>query len=273
MINTTILASSWYSCAVVIDRVIAIKNSRLSDLVNAKTTSIISSICILSFLFHLPRFLEFDPDEETIKKGNINGISKGAKPTSLFLIKRYQIFAYLINTSVTTLIPFFVITFFGIWLLKSLIGLIKSQDQLHRADKITKSKSRKDKISLATKLVLVSIAIFTIIGILSFTLFVVTLVDPRFITDPSINPIFHFLMDLNNLLVSLRGSINFLFYCMTCSQYREDLGNMFCPVWSRRTNNNELLNHRNIKLLRISRTDLEDVNVICESSTQPVRQS
>ena len=224
-------ASSSFSCIVAIDRFAAVKNfDKIYKFIKKQTRVIIVIIVICSSALHIPRFFEFYPDQKEIELMLNNSQKTGARLTRLYKIEQYRVATFFINSTFTTIVPFLIMSIFGGFLIGSFILLHKSHTHLDQTGRI--SRGHREKISLATQLVLLSIGLFTITGIFSLIMISVAIFDPTFITQGSSHPILNYIRHLNNFLISLRSSINFLIYCATCSQYRAHIKKMFCGARS-----------------------------------------
>ena len=221
LINAIVTSANWCSGVLAVDRYFAIINySRAIRFIKINVRIIITLIVFLSFLFHLPRFFEFYPEYDLIDQGT-NKSTTDFRPTELYLENYYQIITFFVNLIFTNMLPMIAIASFGGLLIKNLFSIQNDRERLHRTRRA--APNNKKQIYLATKLVLVSITLVTIVGVLSLILTIYEFLDPTFISQTATNPLISITVDFNNFLVIFRASINFLLYCLTCSQYRSKL--------------------------------------------------
>ena len=226
--NMTISASTWFACVVVIDRVAAIKNWKIYfNLIKEKEQQIISIIIILSFILHLPRFLDYFPDHEEIQKMMSDPLVKGADLGPLGEHDQYRIITFFVNGILISLIPLTINGFFGSFLIVNFIYLKRSRLQFSASQISRSSRNKDNNIALATKLAIVSSCLFVTTGVFSFVVTISAMINPKIILQGHLNPFMLIISDVATFLIVGRISVLFLLYCLSCRQYRKALGRLF----------------------------------------------
>ena len=224
IINLAISASCWYAVFVTLDRAAAIKNwSNCSVFIKIHIQEIIAGIFITSFIFHIPRYVEYVPDTEEIQKIIENPSLSGAKLSKLYQYNHYRIITFFLNSVVTTVIPLSVVVIFGIILVSNFKALHRSQFRLSPR----LSRKNEEQISIATKLVLVYCILFITTELFSLFVIVFALINPLFIVRGKENPIHYIISEFSNFLIIFRASVSFLLYWMSCAQYRAHQRQLF----------------------------------------------
>ena len=228
--NVSITASTWYACLVAVDRVAAIKNwNAFHKLIKRNSNNTIVAIFLFSCFFHLPRFCEYVPDEEEIKKMVLHSASSTGKRVTLFYENQlYRMAIFILNSIVLIVIPLLIISVFEFLLIVNFFALQRSHINSIRSARFRRI--RRKQVSLATNLVLVSCTVFIMTEIFSLLAIGTAMLDPLVISGTSSNLPFQIISIINNFSIILRTSIIFLFYCMTCREYRVYLGSLVCWI-------------------------------------------
>ena len=259
--NMAVTAGSWFSCVITIDRFVAVKNRQETyKFIKKNLYGIIFILVLASVILHIPRFFEFYPVREEINQEVMRPSLSGVQYSSLNQNHFYNVLSMIINSAFTTVIPLLVIAVFGFILITNFINFQKSGVHLRRRGKV--SSCHREKMALTTKLALLSIGLFTCLAIISVIMIGVSGFDPTFFTKGSASPFLNTMKHINNFLINLRSSVNFILFCISCSQYRASLKNLFCHAGQHRNMPPNYINYQpEINRARTMALGLEEYDI------------
>lgn len=246
--NVTLSASGWYASIIAVDRASTVKSWRkISRSIKKEHHYLIFAVLLMCVIFHIPRFFEYVPDHHQISKMHEHPELPGGKSSELHNNKQYRTITYFLTSGFTTIIPFLIITFFGSILIFCILKMKRQQENMLSRMILERRQAR---ISRATRLALLNCILFSITGVFSLTLILVTMVDPIFINS---SPLFSICSYFNTLLLDLRRSIHLFLYCLSDTQYRihlrrtlNEFFKCFQPLPGNDTEMNEISNRKAI---------------------------
>lgn len=211
--NLFITTTSWLTVAITIERFIAIRFALRARLIctirRAKIT--IAAIFIVSFFFHLSKCFEYAPNMDITDP-------RPAKMQPLAMNKIYDSLMHGLNIAVAVFIPEV-----SLFILNSL--LIYFLVQHNRSMRNIKDKGKQDLLQL-TLVVISMVSVFMICHSVGLYLAISIAIYSR--KEVLNTPIGGRLRIINNFLVLINSSVNFILYTAISKRFRETFNNIFC---------------------------------------------
>lgn len=203
-----ITCTSWLTVAVTIERFIAIKFTLRARLICtiSRAKKAIAAIFITSCLFHISKFFEYmvNPD--------MNSPSP-VLTTWLGQNQAYETYLFSVNISLAVIIPFLSLIIINILLI---VGLVSHNAEMRQT--IQSSSSRRDMVQI-TVVVITMVTVFIschAIGV--YLALMISVIGRNAAFAVPINTALRF---INNLLVLVNSSVNFVLYSIISQRFRK----------------------------------------------------
>ena len=219
--NLFITCTSWLTVAITIERFIAIRfalKARLICTVHRAKVAI-AAIFTISFLFHLSKCFEYAPnmDHTSPKPVNLQPLANN---------KIYDSLMHGLNIAVAVFIPEV-----SLFILNTL--LIYFLIQHNRSMRHIKDTGKQELIQL-TLVVITMVSVFMICHSIGLYLAISIAIYSR--KKVLYTPVGARLRTINNFLVLVNSSVNFILYTAISKRFRENFQNIFCQCFSNKIN-------------------------------------